>query len=105
MSSGFDEALDPEFRVTPQSENLDLYGVHQRVEQGAIRDFLIEGNDIEERDRIHVRDLGWLKAKSASLGKELGNGNPCAAQLDETDLIEQCRRKIRPHPTLLLSLE
>src|ERR1700739_627967 len=105
MRSGLDEALDPQFGITLEPKDLDLGGVHERVNKGPLRPFLVEDNDVEKRQRIHVRDLGGLEAEGASLGEKVGNGHAGAAQLDDADLIEQRRGEIRPHQSLLLGTE
>jgi hypothetical protein len=53
-----------------------------------------------------VRDFGKVvKALGTGLGVEVGSGDPLAFEFDETDLVEECGGKVRPHPSLVLIAE
>ena len=88
MRPGLDEAFDPQAGVAGHPEDLDLRGVHERVKQGAEGEVLVENDDVGERQRIHVADFRGLKSGGTYLGKEFWRGEPCAAQLEDANLIQ-----------------
>lgn len=47
VGAGFEETVDPEFGVAFETENLDLHHVHQGVNQGPLRQSLIESDEID----------------------------------------------------------
>jgi hypothetical protein len=53
-----------------------------------------------------VRDFGKVvKALGTGRGVEVGCGDPLTFEFDETDLVEECGGKVRPHASLVLIAE
>src|SRR6478672_3258208 len=71
MRSRFDEAMNPQFGVTPQPQKLDLRGVHQRVEQSPQRQMLVEDDHVSEGDRVHMADSRRLEPGRTDLREKL----------------------------------
>src|ERR1700730_4782338 len=73
------EALYEELGVALQAEDLKLDRMHQGMEQRAFRDRLVEDQNVDERQGIHVGDLGEVvESESAGLGIEGGHGQASA---------------------------
>ena len=72
MRPRFDEAAHPEFGITTAAKDLDLYRVHERMEQGAQRDVLVEDDYIPKCERIHVADLGGFEPAARISAKKAG---------------------------------
>jgi len=97
------EALYEEFGITLEAEDLKLDGVHQGVEQGTFGERLVENQDVEEGQGVHVGDLGEIvESEGAGLGIEGRRGNTPAVEFDDADLVEHRGRKIGPHAGLVL---
>ena len=105
VGSGFDEAVNPEFDVTLQAEHLNLGGMHESVEQGAFGDALVKHEDVEKRERVHVRDLGRIKTESAGLGEEFRHFKPRTLQFEDAHVLEEAGGEIRPHGSFQMRAE
>lgn len=89
MGFGLHEASHEQFGVALQAEQLKLHGVHECVEQRPLAERLIEDQDINEGQRIHVRDLRQIvETEGARLGIERWRGNAFAMELDDADPVQ-----------------
>jgi len=102
MRPGFDEAAHPEFGITTPAKDLDLYRVHERMEQGAQRDVLVEDDYIAKCERIHVADLGGFETGGPDLGEEGWGRDAGAPQFENANLLQKVIRKMRAKHGLVL---
>src|SRR6202021_3060229 len=76
------------------------------AEQRTCGDGLVENDNVEESQRIHVRDLREVvEAQSFRLLVKRGRGHARALELSDTNLIEQSGGKIGSHDGPLVSAE
>ena len=59
------EAAHEEVDVTIEAQHLELHSMDESVKQRALRDAIVEDDDVEEGQRIHVRDCGRLSKPRA----------------------------------------
>lgn len=100
MRPGFEEPVHPQFPVALQAEDLNLDGMYESVHHCALRHSLVEGDDVEERERIHVRSLGWFKAEGSHLGEEIRHSYQGSSKFDNANAVQQPSGKVRPHAGL-----
>ena len=97
VGSALDEAVNPELAITLEAKDLNLDGVDESVKQGALADVLVEDEDVDKCQRVHMGDLRRIKAKGTGLGKECGHFDARALQFDDADPVEKHAGKIRPN--------
>ena len=102
VGAGFEETVHPKFGVAFETENLDLDDVYQCVNQGPLRQSLIESDEIDASDGVHMSDLGGLKTEGPHVGKKLRHRQPSSAKFNDANALEQARGEMRPHPSLAL---
>src|SRR5436305_6419835 len=102
MRSRFHEALDPQFGVPSQSQQLDLRGVHQRVKQSPQRQMLVKDNHVSECDRIHMADCRRFEPRGTDLREKFWGSESGAVQFEHTSLLQQEIRKMRAQHGLVL---
>lgn len=100
VGAGFEKTVHPKFGVALQAEEINLHGVHESVDKSSLRQSLVEGDDIDECKRVHVRDLGWFETERSHLGKKRWHLNRGSAKFDDAEAIEQCSGEMRPHAGL-----
>lgn len=106
MQLGVDEAPNESLGVALNPKNRKLNGVHESVKQAALGDLLVEHDHIEESERVHVRELGKVdKAQGLRFRVKGRVGDAISVEFCNPDLLEQVRRKIRPHEGFLVSVE
>src|SRR5215471_12678531 len=102
MYPRLEEALHPEFHVALQSEDLHLDGVHQSMDQGTLRQHLVESDDVEEDNGVHMGDRGGFKTEFSHLREKLRYSNPGPAELNNANAIKQSCGEVGPHSSLAL---
>src|SRR3954469_4351552 len=105
MRPGFDEAAPPEFGITMPAKDLDLYRVHERMEQGAQRDVLVEDDYIPKCERIQVADLGGFEPGGPDLREEGWGCDASSPQFENANLLQKVIRKMRAKHGLVLRAE
>src|ERR1700733_7692128 len=106
MKLGIYKASNEKLGIAVESQDFELDGMHESVKQAPLRDFLVENNDVEKSQGVHVRDLGQIrKTQRPGFRVEGRIGAADTLEFENPYLIEQGGRKIRPHKGLLVLTE
>ena len=98
MKLGIYKASNEKLGIAVESQDFELDGMHESVKQAPLGDFLVENNDVEKRQGVHVRDLGQIrKTQRPGFRVEGRIGDADTVEFENSCLIEQGSRKIRPH--------
>ena len=106
VGASFKETENPKFGITLEAKNVDLQSMHERVEQGAVGEFFVEGDEIDEGEGVHVADGGEIvESESLRLGVEIGNGEARAVKFDDADPVEHESGKIGREKILVVLVQ
>src|ERR1035438_5725449 len=101
MKLGIYKASNEKLGIAVESQDFELDGMHESVKQTPLCDFLVENNDVEKSQGVHVRDLGQIrKTQGPGFRVEGRIGDADTVEFENSYLIEQGSRKIRPHEGL-----
>src|ERR1039458_6225226 len=106
MKLGTQEAADEKLGVALESQHCNLAGIPQSMKQAALGDFLVEHDNVQKSQGVHVRDVGEMgKTKGPGFGVKRRIGETFTVAFGNSYPIEQGRRKIRPQEGLLVLSE
>jgi len=100
-----DEAFDPKFSIALYTEKLNLNGMDKSMEQRALGQSLVEGDDVDEGDGIHVGEFRRIETEGTNVSEEFRSRYAGAFQFDGPNEVEKFVRKVRPHQGLHLASE